>query len=93
MVRKEEEREGALRLSEAEAVAVLDDIRVSGRGGAEVASVEPDNLQEFSAKLESMVEQWRAGERTTTAEATPQPVVTYKKRHAIPRDAVISRLH
>ncbi|MFL9888233.1 hypothetical protein PQR66_34780 [Paraburkholderia agricolaris] len=84
---------GALRISESEAIEVLNEVEVSGTGAARAASVEADDILEFSSKLAAMLDQHREEARGAGAVSPPKPVVTYKKRHMIDRDAVTSRLH
>lgn len=80
---------GALRIGEAAADEILNEVVVSGRRAAILVPAERDEILEFSSKLQMMLDQHREAALATGA----RPVVTYKKRHVIVHDVVPPRLH
>jgi hypothetical protein len=81
-----------LRIGEAEALKILDEVAVSSEQAGVTNSTERDDIEEFSFALKEMLDEHREAVHASDG-APSKPVVSFKKRHRIVYDAVPSRVH
>lgn len=82
-----------LRIGEAEAKQILDEVRVSSDRIVGSDSTQSDDIEEFSFALKEMLDEYRKAAAQASEVALSKPVVTYKKRHRIAPEGARSRIH
>jgi len=76
-----------LRIEEAEAIQIFDEVRVSSDRPAGSDSTQRDDIEKFSFALKEMLDEHRAAAAHASGVALSKPVVTYMKRHRIAPEA------